>query len=185
MELRFHRRTLFEFFAGRLRSLIIDAWEGLEKFYLLGSGSIYSSTTWLLIQRAIFVFREKEILVERQFVGDHRVVCPLLVVFTNRNGFFWDCQQQRNEERSLNSIGKCLDGRYENIFLEWLSPRGVFEFGGRSIYSGSRSLWILVKMNQRVDVFINRWNEVKDLRPNASCFGSSEYCQNTLVVYFC
>ena len=35
-----------------------------------------------------FCFCEKEILVERQFVGDHRSVCPLLVVFINGNGYF-------------------------------------------------------------------------------------------------
>ena len=35
-----------------------------------------------------FCFGEKEILVERQFAGDHRSVCPLLVVFINRNGYF-------------------------------------------------------------------------------------------------
>ena len=35
-----------------------------------------------------FCFWEKEILVERQFAGDHRSVCPLLVVFIDRNGCF-------------------------------------------------------------------------------------------------
>lgn len=29
-------------------------------------------------------------------------------------------------------MGKCVDGRYENIFLEGLSLREVFEFGGLS-----------------------------------------------------
>lgn len=59
-----------------------------------------------------------------------------------------------------------------------------FEFGGRSIYSGSRSLCNYAKMNQRVKVLVNRLNGMKDLRPNARCFRSSEYCQTPLWFIF-
>lgn len=38
-----------------------------------------------------FCFSElKEIWLKDKFAGDHRVVCPLLVVLTNRNGFIWN-----------------------------------------------------------------------------------------------
>lgn len=52
------------------------------------------------------------------------------------------------------------------------------------VCSGSRSLGNLVKINQRVEVFVDRSYDVKDLSLNPRCFRSSEYCQNTLVVYF-
>lgn len=89
-----------------------------ERFDLFNDNVIADSA------RDFWFFGRRKFWCKRQFVGDHRVVCPLLVVFTNRNGFFGNRLQQRNEERSLKFTGKCLDGRYENIFLDGLSPRG-------------------------------------------------------------
>lgn len=150
-----------------------------------GAVRFYSTTTWLLIQRAIFVFSREGNLVGIQFCWSSQGVLPFACGFYKPEWITRESSTAKEWKAMVEIYGKCLDERYENIFHEGLSLRRVFEFGGRSHLLGIQTALKLRKERKRERMLIIRQCEVKDLRPNTRCFPSSEYCQNTLVVYFC